>query len=329
MTEIIKPGSSLEIFARITHSLQEGKIIGLPTETVYGLAGDATNEHAIATIFALKNRPSFNPLICHFCSVQHVLEHCEMHPDLMALSQTFWPGPLTLVLKRKKTSPIVPLVSAGLDTLAVRIPDHPVAQEIIERYGHPLAAPSANPSEAISPTSPQHIYKAFGENPALPFIVDGGSCQVGLESTIVDLTQERPVLLRPGQITCEDLKKIIADTCTTGDVENARIRAPGMMKRHYAPGIPLRMGATSVQPDEALLAFGQKDIPEGARCTLNLSPAGNLVEAATNLFKMLHALDEPYYHAIAVMPIPQEGIGIAINDRLRRAATPCPAIKGA
>lgn len=320
MTEIIKPGSSLENFSRIVKLLTGGKIIGLPTETVYGLAGDATNEQTVATIFALKNRPGFNPLICHFAHLQDIHTHCFVPPILEDLARAFWPGPLTVILKLKPSSNISSLTFAGLDTLAVRIPDHPIALEIIERFGRPLAAPSANPSESISPTLPEHILKAFGGNPSLALIVDGGPCKIGLESTVLDLAHDKPVILRPGEISKESLEKIMGDIEDFAVTQNKNIRAPGMLKRHYAPTIPLRMNAVSVQPGEALLAFGENVI-ESHGTVLNLSPSGNLMEAASNLFTMLHQLDHPQYTGIAVMTIPQQGIGVAINDRLKRAAT--------
>jgi L-threonylcarbamoyladenylate synthase len=321
MTEIIKPGSSLEAYEKVKQLLLQGHLIGLPTETVYGLAGDATNNQAVATIYALKNRPSFNPLICHFARLEHLLEHCLPHPALAALAEQFWPGPLTIILKRRSSSLISPLVSAGLDSIAVRIPDHPVALEVIERVHKPLAAPSANPSEAISPTSPQHVLKGFKNNPRLPVILDGGPCRVGVESTVLDLTNPQPIILRPGGIPLEELRQVVGEVQSFTTFNNMLVRSPGMTKRHYAPSIPLRINAQNVQPGEALLAFGN-NVPESGEIVLNLSPMGDLIEAAANLFKMLHELDQKIYTGIAVMPIPSQGIGVAINDRLQRAATP-------
>jgi L-threonylcarbamoyladenylate synthase len=319
MTTIIKPGSSIETFEKIKSLLLQGHIICLPTETVYGLGGDATNDQAVAKIFALKNRPSFNPLICHFAKVETILKQCYPHPALARLAERFWPGPLTIILKKKSTSTISPLVSAGLETLAVRIPDHPIALEVIERLENPVAAPSANPSESISPTTIEHVLKHFADNPLLPVILDGGPARIGVESTILDLTQEKPTILRPGAISKEDLCTVLTDVEDFKPNTLSPIRAPGMTKRHYAPSIPLRMNAHTVEPSEALLAFGAV-VPEGAKKVLNLSANGDVIEAAANLFKMMHELDQPIYSAIAVMPIPQEGVGIAINDRLQRAS---------
>ena len=315
---LIKPGSSLDTYHKIKMMLLEGQVLGLPTETVYGLAGDATNDQAMATIFALKNRPTFNPLICHFSSLQHILDYCYPHPALHELAHHFWPGPLTVILQRHSLS-ISNLVSAGLPTLAVRIPDHPIALEIIERLERPLAAPSANLSESLSPTTPQHVLDAFIDCPQLAAVIDGGPCRVGIESTILDLSQSEPVLLRPGAVSLDDLQYLLGPIKTLSTETRGPIRAPGMTKRHYAPKIAMRIKATTVDDDEALLAFGDQPL-EGGLMTLNLSPSGDLNEAACNLFKMLAELDQPAHKAIAVMPIPEYGIGVAINDRLRRGA---------
>lgn len=315
---LIKPGSSLDTYEKIKTLLWEGQVIGLPTETVYGLAGDATNNQAISTIFALKNRPTFNPLICHFHSLKSILEYCESHPALETLAENFWPGPLTVILKRK-SSALSSLVYAGLETVAVRIPDHPIALEIIERLERPLAAPSANISECLSPTTPQHVLQAFGEHPQLAAVIDGGPCRVGVESTILDLSQKHPMVLRPGAISYDDLNRVLGNVQSLSPSTSQPVRAPGMTKRHYAPKIPLHINVTAVLSTQALLAFGA-DVLDGAAATLNLSVSGNIDEAAANLFKMLAELDQPCYTAIAVMPIPHIGVGMAINDRLQRGA---------
>ena len=315
---IIKPGSALDVFQNLKKLLLQGQLIGLPTETVYGLAGDATNNQAVSAIYALKKRPTFNPLICHFSNIDQIADYCIMHPQLPELAAQFWPGPLTVILKRKP-SPISPLVFAGLDTLAIRIPDHPVALELIECLERPLAAPSANPSETISPTTAEHVLHAFAEAPQLAAVLDGGPCRIGVESTILDLSQKSPIILRPGAISHDDLCTIFNEIQGFKASLHSSIQAPGMSKRHYAPSIPMRLNVTHIHPSEALLAFGTPLTNVNQAC-LNLSQEGHLHEAAANLFKMLRELDRPEFTAIAVMPIPQHGIGIAINDRLQRAA---------
>lgn len=306
---------TLEKAARL---LFEGELVAIPTETVYGLAADATNDAAVAKIYSLKKRPQFNPLIIHFAEVEQIKPHVEWNEMAEKLAHAFWPGPLTLVLKKKSSSSLSLLATAGLETVGVRIPHHEVTSLLIQKAGKPLAAPSANPSEAISPTSAEDVRKGFDpETPLL--IIEGGICQGGIESTIVDLTLETPTLLRPGLALPEKIEAILhrpVQFLTTV----SSIKAPGQMKRHYAPDIPLRLNATTVLPGEALLAFGPFPL-RGAAKTLNLSHSGDLAEAAANLFAMMRELDTPLFSSIAVMPIPSYGIGLAINDRLSRAAT--------
>ncbi len=296
--------------------LREGQVIGMPTETVYGLAADATQDNAVARIFEVKNRPTFNPLIIHVSSTQEAETLVDMSLEAQSLMEMFWPGPLTLVLNRKKNCPISLLASGGLDTLAIRCPSHPVAGRLIQEYGKPLAAPSANRSTTISPTSADDVAMSLGD--FVPLILDGGPCEIGLESTILDLSEDRPILLRPGSVLLESLESIVgsiyyAKKNTPGSI----IKAPGMMRRHYAPHRPLRLNALDCRPGEALLGFGPTTtLP----VTLNLSETGDFREAAANLFKMLRQLDKDLYTAIAVMPIPSTGLGVAINDRLQRAA---------
>jgi L-threonylcarbamoyladenylate synthase len=291
--------------------LSEGQVVAIPTETVYGLAADATNDKAIAQIFAIKNRPAFNPLIIHVPTVKDARNWVHFTPVAETLAAAFWPGSLTLVLRRKSDSPLSLLLSAGLDTVATRCPDHSLTCELLARFGKPLAAPSANLSMEISPTCAQDVLSSLGE--AVPLILDGGSCTVGVESTILDLSTDTPTLLRPGGIPVEAIEALI------GPVEritsHTPIRAPGMMKRHYAPSIPLRLNATEKQQGEAFLGFGPGTFTE------NLSPTGDLQEAAANLFRLLRLLDNPSYTGIAVAPIPSHGLGLAINDRLTRAST--------
>lgn len=297
--------------------LREGQVVGMPTETVYGLAADATQDEAVARIFEVKNRPTFNPLIIHVASAVEAENLVEMTLEARSLMEIFWPGPLTLVLNRRKDCPISLLASGGLDTLAIRCPSHPVAGRLIREYGHPLAAPSANRSTTISPTCAEDVSESLGS--LVPLILDGGTCDVGLESTILDLSGDVPVLLRPGSVLMESLAAIVGPIYQVkkGGSVPLPIKAPGMMHRHYAPHRPLRLNATNSQAGEALLGFGETgSLP----VTLNLSEAGNLTEAAANLFQMLRYLDKDPYTGIAVMPIPSTGLGIAINDRLQRAA---------
>jgi L-threonylcarbamoyladenylate synthase len=299
--------------------IREGELVAFPTETVYGLGGDATNERAVAKIFEAKGRPQFNPLISHVLDAGEAKRLVQWNDVADKLAARFWPGPLTLVLPRAKNSPIALLATAGLDTAAIRAPAHPMAQALIRAAGRPIAAPSANRSGAVSPTRAEHVAESLGARVKL--ILDGGPCEVGLESTVLDLTTATPTLLRPGGATREAIEAVIgpialSDALPSGD---AARKSPGQLDSHYAPGRPVRLNATSVAGDEALLAFGPRP-PAGARQVLNLSPDGDLTEAAANLFAHLRALDRPANTRIAVMPIPQTGLGLAINDRLRRAA---------
>lgn len=290
---------------------QQGDVVAIPTETVYGLAADAAQDIAVAKIFSVKGRPQFNPLILHVSSLEQLEAYAEVTPSLVKTAAAFWPGPLTLVLKRRTHAQLSYLVTAGLDTVAVRLPAHPITQTLIKAYGKPLAAPSANKSNSISPTSATDVEVSLGDQ--VPLIIDGGATAVGLESTIVDLTADTPTILRPGGVTFEALRDVLGDLSYA--VTGAAIKAPGMLKRHYAPSIPMRLSALEKQPGEVMLGFGKMP------CDLNLSEQGNLQEAAANLFRMMRLLDNPEYCGIAVAPIPQEGLGVAINDRLSRAAT--------
>ena len=303
--------------AEAAELLREGRLVAFPTETVYGLGADATNDRAVAAIFAAKGRPSFNPLIIHLARAESAAELVAVDDRAAALARRFWPGPLTLVLPRRPEATVSLLASAGLNSLAVRVPAHPVALALLAATGRPLAAPSANPSGRISPTTASHVAADFDPPPAM--ILDGGPCAVGLESTVLDLTGRRPVLLRPGGIAREILEDEL------GPVETAAATAgpcaPGMLASHYAPSRPVRLDARQPRPGEALLGFGSL---APADC-LNLSADGDLADAAANRFAMLRRLDAPPQTAIAVMPIPRHGLGLAINDRLRRAAAPRPA----
>lgn len=293
--------------------LREGGLAGLPTETVYGLAADATQEKAVAQIFEIKNRPTFNPLIIHGSSIAVFQKQVIWNDKADLLARTYWPGPLTLVLPRKNDSTLSLLASAGLSSVALRIPNHPVALALLEEFGGLLAAPSANLSGKISPTEAYHVNADF---PDL-WILEGGPCAIGLESTIIDLTGDTPVLLRPGGISREEIEQQIGALAVP--VEN-KIKAPGMMVSHYAPSRPLRLNVQEPLQGEAFLAFGAT--PYEGDHALNLSVKGDLREAASNLFRMLRLLDRACFQRIAVAPIPSFGLGLALNDRLMRAAVP-------
>ena len=300
--------------------LRRGGLVAFPTETVYGLGAVATNDRAVARIFEAKRRPRFNPLIVHVADVGAARTLAVWNERAEELAARFWPGPLSLVLPRRTDTPLSPLVSAGGPTVALRAPAHPVAQRLLVRTLLPIAAPSANPAGALSPTTALHVRVGLGV--ALDAVIDGGATPVGLESTVLDLTEEPPRLLRSGGLAREVLRDVLGDlVASEGAADAGDLRSPGRLTSHYAPARPLRLGASSVAGDEALLAFGPAP-PRGAATTLNLSPAGDLVEAAANLFAMLHALDRPPHTRIAVMPIPAAGLGEAINDRLARAAAP-------
>ena len=312
--EVIAPPDEATI-ARAVTLLRTGEPVGMPTETVYGLAADACNDLAIAKIFELKGRPRFNPLIVHCQDAQAVGTLVEFPPLALQLAEHFWPGPLTLVLPRIADCPVSLLASAGLDTLAVRVPAHPAAHQLLLACGGPLAAPSANISGRISPTTAA----AVAEDLPLELVLDGGPCKIGLESTILAVEDATLTLLRPGGISVEEIEAATGSV-VVGRREDNKVTAPGQLRSHYAPSATLRLDAHNVQPEEALLAFG-KPLPGTAR-EANLSPSGDLREAAANLFTMLRTLDAPDIDSIAVMPVPEHGLGRAINDRLRRAAAP-------
>ncbi|MCG8507838.1 MAG: threonylcarbamoyl-AMP synthase [Rhodospirillales bacterium] len=292
--------------------LRAGGLVAFPTETVYGLGADARDDAAVGAIFAAKGRPSFNPLIVHFPDASRAAEEVEFGRHAELLATHFWPGALTLVLPRRRTSGISLLCSAGLDTLAVRVPSQPIARKLLEAAAIPIAAPSANRASAISPTMADHVITELAGR--IDLVVDGGTCRVGVESTVVDLSTDKAALLRPGGIPAEDIEAVIGPLAKAGD---GAPKSPGMLRRHYAPGRPVRLDAEKPTPGEALLGFG--DV-EGA--TLNLSPSGDLAEAAANFFAMMRQLDAGDHIGIAVSSIPDTGLGRAINDRLRRAATP-------
>ena len=317
-------GTSPEDVEAAARALRSGRLVAFPTETVYGLGAVATDDRAVASIFAAKHRPRFNPLIVHAADRAAARALACWNDAAERLAARFWPGPLTLVLPRAPDSPLSLLVSAGLDTVALRVPGHPLARALLEATRLPVAAPSANPAGEISATTADHVAKALGQR--IDLILDGGPCPIGLESTVVDLTGPAPRLLRPGGLVRSRIEAEIGHLQASrgADGEGEAALSPGQQASHYAPARPVRLDARTVAPDEALLAFGPRPL-EGAATVLNLSPAGDLEEAAANLFAMLRALDRPGIRAIAVMPIPRRDLGEAICDRLERAAAPRPA----
>ena len=292
--------------------LQDGQLVAFPTETVYGLGADARQGEAVAALYAAKGRPSFNPLIAHVHSIEAAKRHVIWTETANKLAEAFWPGPLTLVLPLRDGHDISHLVTAGLETLGVRIPAHPAARALLSALDGPVAAPSANPSGRISPTTAAHV--VAGLDGRIGAIVDDGPCGVGVESTIVGLSGETPILLRPGGLAQEDIEAVLGHPLQLRDASDP-LTAPGQLLSHYAPRAKVRLNVTTPDPAELFLGFGTMS------CDLNLSDSADLVEAAANLFGHLHqldAMDKP----IAVAPIPEHGLGAAINDRLRRAAAP-------
>ncbi len=292
--------------------IRAGQPVAVPTETVYGLAADATSGEAVARIYAAKGRPSFNPLIVHVASLAEAEMLVEVSPVARRLIDAFWPGPLTLVLPLREGAPVAGLVTAGLPTLAVRMPAHPAMRALIAASGRPLAAPSANASGKISATRASHVAASLGER--VPMILDGGATQLGLESTIVAVAGDRLRLLRPGPIDAAALEKASGLPVTRAN--DSTIEAPGQLSSHYAPAKPLRLDAVDRRDGEWLIGFGAVVGDD------TLSAGGDLVEAAARLFDALHRTESVQASAIAVAPIPREGLGIAINDRLARAAAP-------
>jgi L-threonylcarbamoyladenylate synthase len=308
-----------DAIAAAARVIGQGGLVAFPTETVYGLGADATNGEAIARLYAAKGRPRFNPLIAHVPSAAAAFAFAQFSVRAKKLAEAFWPGPLTLVLPKADGCPVSELATAGLDSIALRVPAHPVARDLLKAFGKPVVAPSANQSGHVSPTTAQHVHADLEGR--IDLILDGGATLVGIESTIVSCL-EMPTLLRPGGLPREDIERALGHALL--DLEHPMADdaplAPGMLASHYAPRTPLRLNAREVRAGEALLAFGSNVL--SAAHVLNLSPAGDLVEAAANLFSHLRALDASDARGIAVMPLPDEGLGEAINDRLARAAAP-------
>jgi len=309
--------------ARAAALLRDGRLVAFGTETVYGLGADATDARAVAAIFAAKDRPRFNPLICHYPDAAAAFVDVVAESVARRVAAAFWPGPLTLVLPRRPESQVAALTSAGLASLAVRVPAHPVALALLRAVGRPVAAPSANRSGQVSPTTAAHVLAELGGR--IDAVLDSGPCPVGVESTVLDLTGTRPVLLRPGGVTAEQLAATIGAVAHAAPLAAGEAPiAPGQLASHYAPALPVRLNAAALRAGEALLAFGPP-LP-GAAVAFNLSPTGDLTEAAARLFAGLRALDArgaaEGLVGIAAMPVPDHGLGRAINDRLARAAAP-------
>lgn len=317
VTPPVSPDVSPDAIAKAAKVLRSGGLVAFPTETVYGLGADATNGEAVAQIFAVKGRPRFNPLIAHVVDLAAAERIAVFDDRARQLAAAFWPGPLTLVLPRQRDSGLSDLATAGLDTVAVRVPSHPVARALLAAAGVPVAAPSANRSGRVSPTTAAHVATELGDD--VDCIIDGGPCDHGLESTIVAVGAD-VAILRPGSVTPAQIEAVIGG-CVLQPMlpDGGAPTAPGQLASHYAPRARVRLMATSVGIDEGLLTFGPHQLPNAA-VQFNLSATGNLVEAAANLFAGLRILDAAGVSCIAVMPIPPSGIGVAINDRLHRAA---------
>jgi L-threonylcarbamoyladenylate synthase len=323
--------ASPETIEAAAQALRRGALVAFPTETVYGLGADATNGRAVAAVFEAKGRPRFNPLIVHVRTLEEAAALGHLTEAGATLAGAFWPGPLTLVLAKREGCPVAELATAGLDTVAVRVPAHPVAQALLQAAGVPVAAPSANRSGHVSPTTAEHVAADLGAADLgaadleaaggghLAMILDGGTVAIGLESTVVDATGPDPVVLRLGAVAREDIARVLGRPVAAATGDESKPASPGMQARHYAPKAKMRLEATDVRKDEALLAFGHTKVPAHHEAMLNLSWSGDLAEAAANLYAALRALDASGASAIAVMPIPDEGLGEAINDRLRRA----------
>ena len=309
---IYKP--NLVNLKRAKKNVEDNNVIGIPTETVYGLAGNAYSDRAIKKIFKLKKRPNFNPLIIHFKNLNDLKNDVNLNANFKKLYSAFCPGPITFILKKKKKSRISKIATAGKKTVAIRIPKHKAARNLLSIIKFPLAAPSANISSKLSPTSAKDVFEEFGNK--IKFILDGGQCKIGLESTIVDLTG-KPSILRPGSITAEKIQKILKKKIKIKK-NLKRIKSPGQLKLHYSPGIPVKMNRKNAKKHQALIGFGKKF--KVGKNHFNLSKKGNLKEAANNLYKTMRKIRKSNFKSIAVTKIPNTEIGCAINDRLRKAS---------
>jgi L-threonylcarbamoyladenylate synthase len=294
--------------------LRDGGLVAFPTETVYGLGADATRDAAVAKVYAAKGRPTFNPLIVHVSEPEDALRLGTFDSDSKRLAEAFWPGPLTLVVRRRLECPVSLLASAGLPTIALRVPAHPVALELLRSFGGPIVAPSANLSGRISPTTALHVHDGLGA--MVNVILDGGRCAVGVESSVVRVMDDGPTLLRAGGLARDDINRVLGRAILSPQ-QFDELHSPGQLASHYAPQSPLRLNATQAEAGEVYLGFG--NYSHGPH---SLSQSGNVVEAAANLFRLLHEIDAHHPRGIAVAPIPSHGLGEAINDRLTRAAAP-------
>ncbi|MDR1694192.1 MAG: threonylcarbamoyl-AMP synthase [Lactobacillaceae bacterium] len=303
-----------ENIAKAAELIKNGGVVAMPTETVYGLGANVYNSKAVANIFSIKGRPIFNPLISHIADIDFLSAYAQTDGRVLALAKRFWPGPLTFVLNRTESNPALDLVCAGLRTITVRMPNHPAALELIKKADVPIAAPSANLSTTISPTTAEHVRESLGDR--VEMILDGGPCIVGLESTIVDLTGKDTVILRAGYISRETLENFLGEKVLVSNGDPDKPMAPGQMLKHYSPSRSLRINAAAPAIGEFFIGFG--DTPNA---NIDLSPSGDLIEAASNLFAYLHLADkQTNFSKIAIAPIPSKGIGLAINDRITRAA---------
>ncbi len=301
--------------SKAAQTIKNGGLVAFPTETVYGLGANAFDSKAVAKIFEAKGRPNFNPLISHIAEIETLYELAQTDERVIALAKQFWPGPLTFVLNRKKTDSSFDLVCAGLPTLSVRMPNHKIALELIKQSSVPIAAPSANRSQSISPTTARHVFESLGSK--VNMIIDGGASNVGVESTIIDLTTAKTVLLRAGGLAKEDIENFLNEEVIISHGNPKLPSSPGQMLKHYAPRIPTRINVTPAErkTNEFYIGFGDME------CNLNLSKDANLIEAASNLFAHMHLAEEQTdYPSIAIAPIPDYGLGLAINDRIRRAS---------
>jgi L-threonylcarbamoyladenylate synthase len=313
-TQLLK--ASADAIGTAARGLAAGGLVAFPTETVYGLGADAGNGEAVARLYAAKGRPRFNPLISHITGLAAAERLATFNAPARRLAEAFWPGPLTLVLPKSPDCGVSDLALAGLDSIAIRVPAHPVARDLLAAFGGPIVAPSANRSGHVSPTDAAHVMADL--RGLIDVIVDGGPCAVGVESTIVSLV-DTPTLLRPGGLPREDIERVLGAPLADAPASET-LQAPGMLASHYAPKTQVRLDANETKPGEVLLGFG----PKAPADALNLSPRGDLVEAAVNLFSHLRILDRAGARMIAVMSVPRHGLGEAINDRLRRAAAPRP-----
>jgi L-threonylcarbamoyladenylate synthase len=328
-TALVQSADSIEAIKSAAELIRSGELVVFPTETVYGLGADATNDRAVAKIFEAKGRPKINPLIVHLGDKNDLEKYTKINSDIERVVNKYWPGPLTIIAEMRESCSISRLCSAGLSTIALRVPSHPTARELLRLSNVPIAAPSANTSGRLSPTAPVHVIEDSLAD-KVSMILASGSCQVGLESTILDMSEDNLAILRPGAISEEEIEALVGKKVENNFIKSNKPKSPGQLLKHYAPKIPLRLNAIDLEPGEALLAFGSdkfmgikgggraSDLPSASR--KNLSEEGDLTEAASNLFKMLHDLDNPEHKGIAVMNIPDIGLGIAINDRLSRAA---------